>query len=244
MTELFLRYPTSAERAGRTDIRPAAPPVGKSGRSATTSRAPRTQIAASPGDPSAPPARADVPDVRPAPAPRSARPASRYLYWVNVGSYRSRAVSQSQWASLKARSPALLGDRSATIRRAVVRNRGVYYRIQLGPYGSKSAALRFCKTLKDARIDCFLVAERNRAATPVRRAAPPAARTQPAKKALPATRPPAPDATDTPKRASPEPPKKAAPPAPRPAVRSKPGPSRDGNPPLSTSPGIPGLPTN
>ncbi len=196
------------------------------------------------------------PQVQPAPrveppeqyAERAAR--TGYQYWIQVGANKDEAASRAQLEKLQGASQGLFANVGNRIQRADLGARGVYYRIQLGPFASAGEAGQFCAQLKTRQIDCFLAApEATTAATqpttPAARPAapPPQRKAAPAPKpvAKPAESPPAPKA-DPPKPTETAAPKKPEPEAPTPLPEPKPRDSAEKpDAPISTAPGLPGV---
>jgi hypothetical protein len=80
-------------------------------------------------------------------------------YTVQVSSQRSEVEAQSAFRAMQARYPTLLGDRQPIVRRADLGDKGVYYRAQVGPFGTAEQANAFCSSLKSAGGAC--VVQRN-----------------------------------------------------------------------------------
>lgn len=80
-------------------------------------------------------------------------------YLVQVASQRSEAEAMSSFRVLKGKYPSVLGSRSASIKRADLGDKGVYYRAMIGPFGSPEEASQFCGSLKSAGGQC--VVQRN-----------------------------------------------------------------------------------
>ena len=111
---------------------------------------------------------------------RSARDVvpGRRVYWVQIGSYRSRMTAERHWRAIRRTGGPALLQANRRIMRAKIERRGVFYRVQVGPYTRRSVAYTMCRTLKDRDIDCFLYGETEQASLPVTRAGGP--RTNPA----------------------------------------------------------------
>ncbi|MCW5774334.1 MAG: SPOR domain-containing protein [Rhodospirillaceae bacterium] len=165
------------------------------------------------------------------PPPRTAAvPRGSYEHWVQLGSHRDEATSRAEWEKIQRAAGAILASAGNRIQRADLGSRGVYYRIQVGPFASAGEATRLCAQLKAQRIDCFL---------------PPAERADPGD-----TRPKAAAPKAAPKVAAPKakPPAKpndtaAVPPKAPEKAPAKPGSAKAEKPdaPISTAPGLPGV---
>ncbi len=98
------------------------------------------------------------------PSERSARhsaeragPGRSPAWRLQLGSVRSEGEAHGQWERLKHSNPDLLGRLSAVAVRAEVGDKGVYYRIQAGPFTDASAADRACSELRARHLSCLPV---------------------------------------------------------------------------------------
>jgi hypothetical protein len=104
--------------------------------------------------PAAPPTRlAAAPPAADAPAPATGG------YTVQISSQRSENEAHASFRSLQAKFPSLLGDRQPIIRRADLKDKGIYFRAMVGPFASVEQAAQFCGSLKSAGGQC--VVQRN-----------------------------------------------------------------------------------
>jgi cell division septation protein DedD len=101
----------------------------------------------------APRAAAPAQPVRTAALPPAA-PAGSYL--VQVSAQRSEAEAQTSFRSLQGKYPTVLGNREPIIRRADLGTKGIYYRAQVGPFGTAEQAQEFCSSLKAAGGQCIV----------------------------------------------------------------------------------------
>lgn len=93
-------------------------------------------------------------------APRAAPttpPGAAGTYVVQVSSQRSEADAQSSYRALQSKYPSVLASRQASIRRADLGEKGVYYRAMVGPFGSSEDATRLCDSLKAAGGQCNIM---------------------------------------------------------------------------------------
>lgn len=74
---------------------------------------------------------------------------------VQVSSQRSEDAAQATFRDLQARYPSILGGYDANIQRADLGDRGVYYRVRVGPFASADAQ-NLCGSLKSSGGDCIL----------------------------------------------------------------------------------------
>jgi uncharacterized protein (DUF2147 family) len=117
--------------------------------------------------PSQPPqARAPVPPApvaRPAPPPdvtaafpRPAVSPSQGGYLVQVAARQSRNDALQAFNELQRRYPQLLGKLRPEVLRADLGQRGIWFRVGIGPVAEQSAALNFCQRLKAVGADCLI----------------------------------------------------------------------------------------
>ncbi len=92
----------------------------------------------------------------PPPPQALAQAPARGGYLVQVSSQRSESEAQAALRSLQAKYPNLLGGQPATVRRAELGARGVFYRAMIGPYASREQATQLCNSLKAAGGDCLV----------------------------------------------------------------------------------------
>ena len=57
---------------------------------------------------------------------------------------------------MQGKYPAVLGTRSASVRRVDLGEKGVYYRAMVGPFGSSGEAAQLCDSLKTAGGQCVI----------------------------------------------------------------------------------------
>jgi hypothetical protein len=105
--------------------------------------------------PAAAPTRTQTAAATPAPATSAATGG----YMVQITSQRSEADAQASYRALQSKYPDVLGSREASIRRADLGEKGIYYRAMVGPFGAPEDAGKFCSSLKSAGGQC--VVQRN-----------------------------------------------------------------------------------
>ncbi|HEV3397362.1 MAG TPA: SPOR domain-containing protein, partial [Xanthobacteraceae bacterium] len=89
-----------------------------------------------------------------APPARSAVPAGGYV--VQLSSQRSEEEARASFKALQTKYAEVFGDREPLIRRVALANKGVYYRAQVGPFGTVAEANQFCSNLKIAGGQCIV----------------------------------------------------------------------------------------
>jgi cell division protein FtsN len=78
-------------------------------------------------------------------------------YLVQVSSQKTEADAQASYRMLQGKYPAVLGSRSASVKRADLGEKGVVYRSMVGPFGSQEEASSFCGNLKTAGGQCVIL---------------------------------------------------------------------------------------
>lgn len=91
----------------------------------------------------------------PAQTPRTAATNSGFA--VQVASRRSQAMALAAFADLQQKYTSLLGDYQPLIQSADLGDKGVWYRLRVGPIGQKAAADDLCSNLKRAGLRSCLV---------------------------------------------------------------------------------------
>ncbi|MGH6770729.1 MAG: SPOR domain-containing protein, partial [Xanthobacteraceae bacterium] len=77
-------------------------------------------------------------------------------YLVQISSQRSESDARASFRALQGKYPKVLNGRQATVRRADLGTRGVYYRAMVGPFGSAAEANQLCRDLKAAGGQCII----------------------------------------------------------------------------------------
>ena len=83
-------------------------------------------------------------------------PAVDGAYVVQVSAQKTEGEAQSSYRSLQQKYPTVLAGREASIRRADLGDKGVYYRAQIGPFTNAASANQFCDSLKSAGGQCIV----------------------------------------------------------------------------------------
>jgi cell division septation protein DedD len=121
----------------------------------------------------APAAPAAKPEPKPATPPTAASappPAAQALpnvsygalsgsHLLQIGAFRSEAEAQGQWTRLQGKLGDFLDGKSTDVERADLGDKGVYYRLRIGPFGSADEAKTYCAGLKERGTDCLLKAK-------------------------------------------------------------------------------------
>ena len=98
--------------------------------------------------------------AKPPAAPRitmvAPEPAAGGKIQVRLGSLRSPDAAREEWARLKRANADLLGNLKANAVRTDLGEKGIYYRIEAGPFADAAAAERLCAELKRRNHGCLL----------------------------------------------------------------------------------------
>ena len=111
-----------------------------------------------------PAAQKSVP-VKPAPRPKIAakRPtgarvaASVRGYFLQLGAFRSRGEANRAWTQARTTNSRVLGGLTLRLQRVNIAGKGVFYRVQAGPYAVAGLAKKACGALKRRKQRCFVV---------------------------------------------------------------------------------------
>lgn len=143
--------PAGDEVAKTEDIpEPPAASSAPAPRARSPAPEPRRQTVASTGNAGGPI------DLTPGTSARaSGPPAGSGGVLVQVSAQRTEDAARSTYRTLQSRYPSILGPYQAAIIRADLGDRGIYYRVRIGPFSSNDAA-RLCDDLKAAGGDCIL----------------------------------------------------------------------------------------
>ena len=128
---------------------PAAPSQTAPQWNQTTSAATRQRTAA------------PVQSPRAAPATGTAQGGAangRSGYRIQLAALRSEPEAQATWKKLASRHKNFLGNRQPNIVRTELGGLGTFYRVQIGPFSSKTESEQLCKNFKQGGLDCFLLA--------------------------------------------------------------------------------------
>ena len=91
---------------------------------------------------------------------RATRSAGGKGYYIQLGALRSKSAAERAWRVAQQKNRSLLGGRDVDVQRANVPNKGVYYRVQSGPFAGSRNAKNLCDALKRRKQGCFVVRRR------------------------------------------------------------------------------------
>ena len=75
---------------------------------------------------------------------------------VQVGAFRSEEEANGQWLRMQSKLGDYLNGKSRDVEVADLGDKGVYYRLRLGPFDGAEAAKSYCAGLKDRGQDCLI----------------------------------------------------------------------------------------
>jgi cell division protein FtsN len=154
--------PPTSEGEGGTSATPPAPATAST--APTTESAKPAEAANTPAAAPKPPAQrranqAPVNLLAAAPATEPAAPApsgGAAGYRVQVSSQKSMEQAHASYAAMKRRYPSVLGSMQADIQQADLGSKGIFYRVRVGPWGTRDEAIEVCEALKAAGGSCFV----------------------------------------------------------------------------------------
>lgn len=76
---------------------------------------------------------------------------------VQLTARRSEEQAREAFVGLKRRFPSILGPYQPNVLRADLGDRGIYYRVRIGPMSQRSDAISLCERLKSAGGDCLVL---------------------------------------------------------------------------------------
>lgn len=100
------------------------------------------------------------PKPKPKPKPKaSPKPASNGRFWVQIASLKSQKAAETAWQNLSGKHQSLLGKYRSDIQRADLKDRGIFYRLRVGPLSTRDDSAQLCTQLQMQKIDCLVVAK-------------------------------------------------------------------------------------
>jgi cell division septation protein DedD len=78
-------------------------------------------------------------------------------YKVQIASFKSPEDTQKEWDSLSKNFPQLIGSYQHYIVTKNIEGKGIYHRLQIGPFTSEKEARDACNALKENGLNCFLI---------------------------------------------------------------------------------------
>lgn len=123
--------------------------------------------AAAPKPEAAPATPTTTASATPKPAAAAPKPTVSYrtggalvgTHLVQIGAFRSEAEADGQWTRLQGKLSSYLDGKAEDVERADLGDKGVYYRLRIGPFSSADDAKTYCAGLKERGTDCLIKAK-------------------------------------------------------------------------------------
>jgi hypothetical protein len=77
-------------------------------------------------------------------------------YFVQLASVKSDQSARNEWARLKKAHSELFDDMALDVQRADLGDRGIFYRIRIGPFPNRATAQDMCAQIKAAKLACLV----------------------------------------------------------------------------------------
>ena len=84
-------------------------------------------------------------------------PSNSRAFRVQLAAYRTPNAAATGWQTLQARYDDLLGELESTVVQVNLGERGVFHRLQAGPYTSRATADNACAALRARNQACLVV---------------------------------------------------------------------------------------
>jgi hypothetical protein len=91
-----------------------------------------------------------------APAPANDAPTAAGNYRVQLAALKTEADAKTAWKRLAAKYPDILGPLALHLEKVDLGTKGIYYRVQAGPFTDKNAARDICTKLKPKGQPCLV----------------------------------------------------------------------------------------
>ena len=80
------------------------------------------------------------------------------MYRAQLAAARSAAAAEREWVRLRAKNLDLLGNLGLTITKVDLgANKGVFYRLRVGPLSDEEKARELCGALAKRRVACLVI---------------------------------------------------------------------------------------
>ncbi len=95
-----------------------------------------------------------VPEKAPIEAPKPVKTSGTRI---QLGAFKSEKIAADDWKRLQRLHPEVLGKLNFSVERKDLGDKGIFYRLQAGPFDSGSEARLVCKKLIEKQQGCFVV---------------------------------------------------------------------------------------
>jgi hypothetical protein len=148
-----VQTPPPTAPAPKAGVAPAVPPAP------AISPPPAPRIAVAQAAPTPLPATPPPGSVSPQAASPTANAVARSGKAVlQIGAFESVALANGAWNTLKARHADVVADLSEDLQQVDLGAKGIMYRLRMGPFADRPAAVAACEKLKTQGVNCFVAA--------------------------------------------------------------------------------------
>ncbi len=81
-------------------------------------------------------------------------------YFVQLASVKSDERARQEWTRLQKVHAELFDDLELDLQRADLGDRGIFYRIRIGPFPNRATAQDLCAQIKAAKLGCLVVRDK------------------------------------------------------------------------------------
>ena len=82
---------------------------------------------------------------------------NKKFYKVQIASFKMRSDVEKEWEYLSNKFPKIIGNYRHYIVVKDIEGRGIFYRLQIGPFDDAVHARKACKLIKESNLNCFLI---------------------------------------------------------------------------------------
>ncbi len=79
------------------------------------------------------------------------------FYKVQVASFKSSNEAEKEWSNLSKRFPKLIGIHKHYVTSKNIEGKGIFHRLQVGPFDDENTAHAACKKFKESGVNCFII---------------------------------------------------------------------------------------
>ena len=77
--------------------------------------------------------------------------------WIQLGTFANEQEATKAWQNVSEKNADILGSNKIKITKSDLGDKGIFYRLQSGPFESESTARDICKVMNDREQNCFFV---------------------------------------------------------------------------------------
>ncbi len=144
-----------ADEAEEQPVEAAPPP--KPAPAPKAAEAKPTQVAQAKPVPTPPPAPKATPKPEPTQKPATTPAPATGRFQVQLLAARSAEDAQGAWKKIQAKNSDVLGGLSSSVAKADLGDRGIFYRLRVGPLASEAKAQSLCSALSSRNVSCLII---------------------------------------------------------------------------------------